>query len=138
MKVFVDTNVLLDVLAQRKPFHSEAERVWSLAESGRIDGYVSAISFNNCYYIIHKYAGRRSAEKSIRLLRDIFSPVDLTAQVLGQAIDAGFSDFEDAIQFHSAVHARVACIITRSQDHFPRTPISILSPAEFLAAYSFE
>ena len=138
MKVFVDTNVLLDVLAQRKPFHSEAERVWSLAESGRIDGYVSAISFNNCYYIIHKYAGRRSAEKSIRLLRDIFSPVDLTAQVLGQAIDAGFSDFEDAIQFHSAVHARVACIITRNQDHFPRTPISILSPAEFLAAYSFE
>jgi predicted nucleic acid-binding protein len=138
LKVFVDTNVLLDVLAGRKPFYSEAERVWSLAESGRIDGYVSAISFNNCYYIIHKYAGRRSADKAIRLLRDVFSPIDLTAQVLNQAIDAGFSYFEDAIQFHSAVHAQVPCIITRNQDHFPRTPVAVLSPAEFLAANSFE
>ncbi|HLY74787.1 MAG TPA: PIN domain-containing protein [Planctomycetota bacterium] len=138
MKVFVDTNVLLDVLAERKPFYHEAERVWSLAELGRMDGYVSAISFNNCYCIIHKYAGRRSADKAIRMLRDVFSPIDLTAQVLNQAIDAGFSDFEDAIQFHSAVHAKVPCIITRNQDHFPRTPLSILSPAEFLAAHSFE
>ncbi len=138
MKVFIDTNVLLDVLAHRKPFYPEAERIWSLAESGRLEGYVSAISFNNCYYIIHKYAGRKSADKAIRLLRDIFSPVDLTAQVINQAIDAGFSDFEDAIQFHSAVHAQVTCIITRNQDHFPRTPVSVLSPAEFLAAHSFE
>ena len=138
MKVFIDTNVLLDVLALRKPFYPEAERVWSLAESGRIDAYVSAISFNNCYYIIHKYGGRRSADKAIHLLRDVFSPIDLTAQVLNQAIDAGFSDFEDAIQFHSAVHAQVSCIITRNQSHFPRTPVSVLSPAEFLAAHSFK
>jgi predicted nucleic acid-binding protein len=138
VKVFIDTNVLLDVLAQRKPYDPEAERVWSLAESGRIEGHVSAISFNNFYYIIHKYAGRRSADKAIRLLRDVFSPADPTAQVLNQATDAGFSDFEDAIQFHSAIHVQVPCIITRNQSHFPHTSVSVLSPAEFLAAYSLE
>ena len=138
MKVLLDTHVLLDVLAERKPFYPDSARVWSLAEVGRIDAYVAVISFSNCYYIVHKFAGRVKAEKAIRLLRDAFTPVDLTAQVLIQAIDASFSDFEDAIQFHSALHAKVACIITRNPDHFPKTPLSILSPSEFLAAHSFE
>lgn len=138
MKVFVDTNVLLDVLAARKAFYEDAMRVWTLAESGRIQAQVAAISFSNCYYIIRKYADRSNAEKALRLLRDVFTPVDLTAQVLNQAIDAGFADFEDAIQFHSAVHAQAECIITRNPDHFPRAPLSVLSPAEFLAAHSFE
>lgn len=138
MKVFIDTNVLLDVLAERKLFYREAMRVWTLAESGRIDACVAAISFSNCYYIVHGHAGRRNAEKAIRILRDVFAPVDLTAQVLNQAIDSGFSDFEDAIQFHSAVHARAKCIITRNPDHFPRAPLSVLSPAEFLAAHPLE
>jgi predicted nucleic acid-binding protein len=138
LKVLIDTNILLDVLAERKAFYNDAVRVWTLAESGRIDAHVAAISFNDCYYIVHKHAGRRSAEKAVRLLRDVFTPVDLTAQILHQAIDASFADFEDAIQFHSAVRAQAECIITRNPDHFPRAPLSALSPAEFLAAHPFE
>jgi predicted nucleic acid-binding protein len=138
MQLFIDTNVLLDVLAERKAFYAESMRIWTLAESGRIDAHVAAISFSNCYYIVHKYEGRRSAEKAVRLLRDVFKPVDLTAQILNQAIDAGFADFEDAVQFHSAVHAQAECIITRNPGHFPRAPLPVLSPAEFLAAHSLE
>lgn len=138
MKLLADTNVLLDVLAERKPFYKDSARIWSLAESGRIEAHAAAISYSNCYYIIRKYAGRANAEKAIRLLRDVFVPVELTGQVLNQAIDAGFSDFEDAIQFHSAVHANLTTIVTRNPEHFPRKPISILSPSEFLAAHSFE
>ena len=138
MKVFVDTNVLLDVLAERKAFYPEAMRVWTLAESGRIDAHVSAISFSNCYYIVNRYAGPRCAEKAVRLLRDVFRPVDLTARILNQAIDAGMADFEDAVQFHSAVYAKADCIITRNPGHFPRSSVSVLSPAEFLAAHSFD
>jgi predicted nucleic acid-binding protein len=138
LKVLADTNVLLDVLAGRKPFYKDSAWIWSLAESGRIQAHLAAISYSNCYYIIRKYAGRAGAEKAVRLLRDVFIPVELTGQIINQAIDAGFSDFEDAIQFHSAVHANLACIVTRNPDHFPRKPISILSPSEFLAAHSFE
>jgi predicted nucleic acid-binding protein len=138
VRVLVDTNVLLDVLAERKAFYPEAMRVWTLAESGKIDAHVAAISFSNCYYLARKHGGQRSAEKAIRLLRDVFTPVDLTARVITQAIDAGFSDFEDAIQFHSAIHAQAKCIITRDPDHFPKAPLSILTPAEFLAVHKFE
>ncbi len=113
-------------------------KIWTLAESGRLQAFVSAISFNNCYYIIRRFSGRRSAEKAVLLLRDIFTPVDLTSKILNQAVDAGFSDFEDAVQFHSAVSAQAQCVITCNPDHFPRVPLSILTPAEFLSAYPFD
>jgi len=138
MKVFFDTDVLLDVLAERMPFYPHAMRVWTLAEIGRVEGQVGAISFGNCSYIIRKHGGRSVAGKAIRLIRDAFKPVDLTGQIVNQAIDAGFADFEDAIQYHSAVRAQADCILTRNPDHFPRAPLPVLSPAEFLAAHSFE
>lgn len=138
MKVFVDTNVLLDVLAARKEFYNDSMRVWTLAESGQVQAQIAAISFSNCYYIIRKFAGRTNADNALRLMRDVFTPVNLTAQLLNQAIDADFADFEDAIQFHSAVHSQAECIITRNPDHFPRKPLPVLSPTEFLVAHSFE
>jgi predicted nucleic acid-binding protein len=67
-------------------------------------------------------------------MRDIFTAGPLDAQVLNQAIDAGFSDFEDAIQFHSAVHAGADCLITRDAEHFPATTFPVLTPLEFLAS----
>lgn len=106
MKVFVDTNVLLDVLLNRQVFYDDSVRVWTLAESASIHAVIAAISFNNCYYIVRKSGGRANAEKVLFLLRDSFSPVALTPQIINQAIDADFADFEDAIQYYSALHAR--------------------------------
>jgi predicted nucleic acid-binding protein len=135
MCVFFDTNVLLDVFAEREPFYSESMRAWTLAESGRISGFISAISYNNCFYIVRKYGNSRKAYKAVRLMRDIFRPIDLSTQILNQAMDAGFSDFEDAIQYFSALHSEVEVLLTRIPDHFPKSDISILSPAEFLALH---
>jgi predicted nucleic acid-binding protein len=138
MKVFVDTNVLLDVLANRKSFYADAARIWSLAERGRIEAQVSAISFNNIYYVVRRTENRRAAEKALHLIRNIFTAVPLNEKVLNQAIDAGFSDFEDAIQFHSAVYAGAECLITRDAGHFPEMAFPILSPAQFLAFHDLE
>ena len=138
MKVFVDTNVLLDVLARRDPFYSDAARIWSLAERGRIEGLISVISFNNIYYVVRRASNRKSADRSLHLLRGVFTPIPLTVQILNQAIDARSHDFEDAIQFHSAIHAEVDCLITRDGDHFPATDLPVLSPTAFLASLASE
>lgn len=138
MRIFVDTNVLLDVLVQRTPHFDKSATLWLLAESGRLHASVAAISFSNCWFIVRRLAGKTAADKAMRGLRDVFSPVDLTQKILNQAIDAGFTDFEDAIQFHSAIAARSDYLVTRNQDHFPRTAMPVLSPAEFLTANSFE
>jgi predicted nucleic acid-binding protein len=138
MRVFVDTNVLLDVLARREPFYADAARIWSLAERGKIEALVSAISFNNIYYVVRRASNRKSADKALQLMRDVFTPVPLSVQILSQAIDAGFDDFEDAIQFHSAIHAEADCLVTRDADHFPATDLPVLAPAGFLASLAPE
>ena len=137
MKVFIDTNVLLDVLAKRRRFYRDSVRIWSLAEQGSVCGLISAISFNNIYYVVRKVRGSRTAERVLGMLRDVFTPVVLDGQILNQAIAAGFKDFEDAIQYHSALHAGAACIISRNPSDFPEGDIPAVTPAEFLAANTF-
>jgi len=136
MKALYDTNVLIDVLAKREPFFDDSAHVWTLAERGAIQGFVSVISFNNIYYIVRKLRSRKTAERMMSLLRDTFTPVALDEQILNQAIDAGFKDFEDAIQYYSAVREGVDCIITRNISHFPPTDVAPLTPKECLASLS--
>jgi len=135
VKVFVDTNVLLDVLAKREPFYGDSVSVWTMAEQGKIDGLVSAISFTNIFYIVRKLSDRQVALQTMAQLRDTFTPVACDGQVLNQAIDSDFKDFEDAVQYFSACQAGALCIVSRNADHFPRSEPPVLGPAEFLATY---
>ena len=112
--------------------------MWTLAEQGKIRGLVSALSFSNVYYIVRRLKDRRTADRAMLLLRDTFTPVPCDEQVLSQAIDAGMKDFEDAIQYYSALRAEAACVISRNPDHFPRSVLSVVTPAEFLVAHSFD
>lgn len=135
MKVFCDTNVVLDVLTQREPFYADSARVWTLAGGGEIQGLVSVASFTNVFYIVRRFANRRAAQKAIQLLRATFVPVALDGQMLNQAIDAGFSDFEDAVQYFSALRWGAGCLVTRNPKHFPKDGIPVHTPSEFLAAH---
>jgi len=138
MNVLVDTNVLLDVLTRREPFYADSVAVWTLAEQGKIRGLASAISFTNIFYIVRKLRSRRTAQQTMLLLRDTFTPVACDSQVITQAIDADFEDFEDAIQYFSAVRAGASCLVSRNPGHFPKSDLPVLTPTEFLAAHSFK
>lgn len=135
MIIFIDTNILLDVLARRSPFYDDAAKIWSMAETGEVKACISAISFNNIYYIVRKLKDKSTAEEALRLLRDVFQPIAPDGQILNQAIDAGMSDFEDAIQLYSASRAKAKFLITRNPDHFPKSTVPIISPSDFLATF---
>ena len=105
MNVFIDTNIHLDVLARREPFYADSAEVWTLAETGRISGFASTLSLPNLYYLLRRVKGQQAARKALGILRDIFTLVPLDVQIANQAIDAGIKDFEDAIQFFSALRA---------------------------------
>jgi predicted nucleic acid-binding protein len=135
VNILVDTNVLLDVLARREPFFTDSAKVWTLAETGQVTGFVSALSLPNLFYLIRRMQGPREARKALIGLRDIFSLVPLDVQITHQAIDAGISDFEDAIQFFSAIRADSAVLITRNPKHFPKDKVVVQTPGEFLAAH---
>ena len=132
-KVFIDTNILLDVIAKQGSFFGPAAKVWTLAEQNFIEAYVSAISFNNLYYIVRKIEGHAKAIKALHMVRDIFTSVPPDQKILDQAMDSEIKDFEDAVQYFSANHARVDYLITRNPDDFPTSPLKILTASEFVA-----
>jgi predicted nucleic acid-binding protein len=133
MKVFVDTNVLLDVLACREPYYADSAQVWTLAETGQVTGFASALSLPNLFYLLRRTKGNKAARKVMNILRDIFSLVPLDARITNQAIDAEIADFEAAIQFFSALRAGATVLITRNPKHFPGGDVAIQTPKEFLA-----
>lgn len=137
MNVFIDTNVVMDVLLRRAPFFADSQNVWLLSEQRKIHGIVSAMTFPNTFYIVRKLKGAAEAAAMLRMLRDSFSAATLDAGVIGRAIDAQFKDFEDALQYFSALQAQAQCIVSRNPDDFPRSGCPVLTPTEFLEIYSF-
>lgn len=135
MILFFDTNILLDVLDHRKPFYADSAAVWSLAEKKDIRGCISVISFNNIYYIMRKQQSAAVIKRTLSLLRDIFEVVTLDMQILNQAIDSDFKDFEDAIQYYSAHRIKAQCILSRNLSHYKKADLPVLTPSEFLASY---
>lgn len=135
MNIFIDTNILLDVLARREPFYADSAQVWTLAETGRIAGHISALSLSNLFYLMRRMKGQKAARKALGILRDIFNLVPLDVQITNQAIDSDIKDFEDAIQFFSAIRVGSAVLITRNTKDFPSTDVAIQTPTEFLATY---
>lgn len=94
------------------------------------------VSFTNVFYIIDHWADENSAREALVQLRDIFTPVACDARVINQAMDAEIREFEDAVQYFSALHAKAEYILTRNPDDFPRRPaIPVLTPIEFLAIF---
>ena len=135
MKLFVDTNVILDVFSRREPFYEDSSCIWTLCETGRIAGFVSAMSFPNVFYILRRAEGYKAAMKGMGLMRDVFSLVPLDSQITNQAIDSDVRDFEDAIQFFSALRVGADSLITRNTKDFPTGDVLIQTPTEFLATY---
>lgn len=138
MNVFLDTNVVLDVFANRQPFYANSARVWALAERGKIHGFVSALSMTNLYYVVRKLSSRRAAMEMLRAVRGCVGLTPCDASVLNLAIDAGFGDFEDAVQYFSARAAGADVLVTRDTDHFPDDDLPAMTPMAFLAAHTFE
>lgn len=135
MKIFIDTNILLDVLTGREPFYKNSAIIWSMVEKEIVKGYISAISVNNVYYIVKKLKGRIEAEKVVdKILKD-FKVISLTYEILKLARTMKERDFEDIIQYFSALQVGCDFIITRNKKDFPRKEIEIVDPGEFIEKF---
>ena len=132
-RIFVDTNILLDVALHRDQFVADSARIWTACESRQATGLISAISLNNIHYIARKRISSADALECVRHILNIFTVVPLDAPILRMAVDFPQKDFEDAIQIFSALQAKADCIVTRDGQHFSSDYLPVLTPAEFLA-----
>jgi len=131
MRVFLDSNVILDLLMARNPFAFESRVIFELAEKNKLSLYTSALSIANIHYIISREWTVDKAHLAIRRIRKLVSITPITEAMLTECIDRKHPDFEDAIQFYSA---REMCdvIVTRDLKGFSKFKFSCLTPAEFL------
>ena len=138
MRVYFDTNVVLDVFTRRLPFYDDSARVWGMAERGRIRGLVSAVSVTTLFYVVRKHRSRAVAMEMLGAVRACVGLAPCDSGILERAIDAGFDDFEDAVQFFSAKASGADVLLTRNLDHFPVSDLPVLTPTAFLASGVWE
>ena len=132
MKILVDTNVILDVLTERKPFAENAAKIFKLCEVKRIVGYISALSVPNIVYIMRKELDTERIAEVLRQLSLIFSFVDLKAADLIKASGLNFGDYEDALQSVAASRIHADYIVTRNVKDFNGSKVMAVKPEELL------
>lgn len=131
-KIFLDTDVILDHLADRQPFAEYAHRIFGLAETGVITIFVSSLSFSNIYYILRKLRGHSEAFSLLRKLKLLVRISGVGEIEIEAALASGFKDFEDAIQYFSAKSEVVDGLITRDGLGYVKSEIPVYSPEVFL------
>jgi len=138
MKIFLDTNVILDVLVKREPFYIDSAKILTLVNEKIIPGYISAITINNIYYILSKLKNKDLARNFIKEILESFEIIPLTKIILQRANTINIDDFEDAIQYFSALEYECAFLVTRNYKDYPEDKINninnikIMAPAELI------
>jgi len=134
-KVFLDTNVILDFLGERAGFYEAAAKVITLADMKKMKIYTSAVSIANTYYLLAKYENHESAIEKIRKFKVLCNVSIIDDEVIDKAINSNFKDFEDSIQYFSAVACGCTTIITRNEKDFKNALITIIDPIGFLQGF---
>ncbi len=132
MKVLIDTNVIVDVALEREPFYAESDRILTFVEEGEIQGYVSASTFSDLYYIIRRDKGRDWTLEFLRQLATFCQVATVDNSVISIALTCNFKDFEDAIQYSTAVINLIDAIVTRNPRDFPVNIPRIVTPNQLI------
>lgn len=132
MKHFLlDTNVVIDFLTDRRPFSLLAAKLFDYSEKGKIKLYITAVSYNNTYFVIRKLTSHKETINILKDLEKLVETVNTTREAIKHALDSEFKDFEDAIQYFSArTNKKLDAIITRNVSDFKLSRLPILTPDE--------
>jgi predicted nucleic acid-binding protein len=133
ISLFLDTNIVIDLLAKREPFYKSAAELFSLADKMKIQLCVSALTFANTNYILLKELKPEEARLILRKLKLLVKVISLDDKIIGLSLnDSDFKDYEDAIQYYSALESEVSMIITRNLKDFQKSRIPVLTAEQYL------
>ena len=132
MRLFFDTNVLLDVLAAREPWVQDSAALLSLVDTGRVHGYVAAHTITTLHYLVSKHLTREKASTALVELVDLVTIVPVDASVIRKSLALAWQDFEDAVQAVCALEAEVDYFLTRNPLDFSALSIPVVNPSEAL------
>jgi len=131
-KIFLDTDVILDVSIEREMDIKDSVKIINLVENKLLNGYTSSVIFSNTYYIQRKLIGHDIAINFLKNLRMLLTVLNVDDLIIKKALETDFKDFEDAIQYYTAIENNMDCIITRNVDDYKNSTIPIYTPTELL------
>lgn len=134
-KILIDSDVCLDTLTKREPFHKNSDQILLLAEQKEIQAFVSVISFSNMFYLISKWLTKKRAYHLLSRLTEIVSIAEISAHSVKDCLELEWQDFEDSIQYHSAKEHDCELIISRNTSDYQEAGIPVVTPAEFLEEF---
>jgi predicted nucleic acid-binding protein len=132
-KLFVDTNIVIDLLSRREPFFEEAAELFSLADKKKIELSVSSLTIANTSYALLRQMDSNKAKSVLRKLRLILKVLPLDDKIIGLALnDETFSDFEDGLQYFTAIEVEQDLIITRNLKDFKNSKLPTMTAKQFI------
>ena len=131
-RIFLDTNIVIDFLGERKDFYEFAAKIMTLADHKKIKIFTSPSSINNTYYLLSKYENAKIALEKIRKFKVLCSISIMDDEVVEKAINSDFKDFEDAMQYFSALASDCDLIVTRNEKDFKNAMIPVMNGESYL------
>jgi len=111
-KLFLDTNVVIDLLGEREPFYESVAKIATLADKGKIQLIVSALTYSTVFYLLSKFEDKEVVKEKMRKFKVIAETSDLTDKVIDKGLASKFRDFEDSLQYYCAIGAESSILIT--------------------------
>ncbi len=131
-KLFLDTNVILDLLGEREPYYDSIAKLASLADEEVLVLVVSPLSFATLNYFISKFESAQMAREKLRKFKIICEVCNLNEHIIEKGLNSDFKDFEDALQYFSAVDSGCDIIITRNGKDFKKSLLPVFTAEEYL------
>lgn len=132
-KLFVDTNIVIDLLSRREPFFEEAATLFSLADKKQVELSISSLTIANTSYTLLRQMDSSKTKSIIRKLKLILEILPLDDKVVGLALnDDTFTDFEDGLQYFTAIENQQEVIISRNLKDFKNSIIPTMTAKQFI------
>jgi len=131
-RVFVDTDIILDLLASRDPFYSFAAELFSRADRHQVKLHVSTLCFANLHYLLSRQLGPFKAKNTLLQLKALVTTLPVLDKTIELALASDFRDFEDAIQYYCALEHSIPILLTRNLRDYQNCYMSILTAEEYL------
>ena len=132
-KLFLDTNIVMDLLGQRDPFCQDAMRLFAMSYKKKVQLWVSPMTYATVSYLLRKH-GSEGVKILLSNFRQLSRVATANERTIDDSLAAQFNDFEDAMQYYCAIKAKVDAIITRNGKDFSNSKLPVMTAGEFLAS----
>lgn len=135
-KIFLDTDIVLDLLLERQPFYISASKVFTLADNKNISLFVSSLTFANANYVLCSQIGEKAAKSVLRDLKILVKILSVDEKIVELALNSEFKDFEDAIQHYTATENGIKVLLSRNIKDYKHAQLRVITADEFMVMNS--